>query len=119
MRPEYTADLRKRLDDAGVPVGDGMELSHGPVVDLLIATVETPAMWAALGGTVTAFLAINKHKVIKVSGKEITLKGYGTDDAEQIIRVLRETIADQDEQLRQLGLPTVEDPPETSTDGGS
>lgn len=38
-----------------LPVAFG--IAEWPALDLLIATVQTPAMWAALGSAVTAFPA--------------------------------------------------------------
>lgn len=92
VSPEHSAELRQLIETAGVPISAGAEFSHGPVTDLLIATVQTPEMWVALGGSVTAFLTRNSFRRVRVSKDEIRLTGYDRDDAEHIVRVLREQV---------------------------
>lgn len=75
VAPEHTTELHRLLGDAGLPVSVGAEFSHGPVLDLLIATVETPEMWVALGGSVTAFLTRNSFRRVRIGKGEIILVG--------------------------------------------
>jgi hypothetical protein len=103
--PEHTAELRQLLEDAGLPVSAGAEFSHGPVLDLLIATVQTPEMWAALGGSVTAFLARNQFRRVRISRDETTLIGYGAEDAERLISAidkLREQVEHNEQEAERI-----------------
>ncbi|RBY78616.1 hypothetical protein DQ239_08760 [Blastococcus sp. TF02-09] len=84
--PEHSAEIRRLLDEAGLAHSQGMEHSHGPVMDLLVATVEEPAAWAALAGVVTTYLRRNVSRSVRVG--DTVVKGYAAQDAERIVREL-------------------------------
>lgn len=90
--PEHLTELRRQLKDTGLPVSVGAEFAeHGPVLDLLIATVQTPEMWTALGASVTAFLARYPFRRIRISGNELSLTGrFGPEETEHILRAFGE-----------------------------
>lgn len=85
--PEDSAEVRKLMDEAGVPYSQGAEFSQGPVVDLLSAVVEQQGAWEALGGVIVGYLGRNAARSVRVG--DIVVRGHKKDESLRIIEELQ------------------------------
>jgi len=85
--PQYTAELRELLTESGVPYSTGAEFSVGPVLDLLVATIDEPAAWTAFGGAIASWLGRNAFRSVKIG--DIEVKGHSEKAALRIVEALR------------------------------
>lgn len=98
VQPEFDAELRAVLDEAGIRHSIGMEFSAGwdHAIAVLSLAGGTAPFWLALGKVLTAWLSRHDKKVVEVDGKRINLSGFSAKDAEQLIDAIRAERAEQD-----------------------
>lgn len=112
VQPEFDAELRTMLNEAGIRHSIGMEFSAGwdHATAVLSLAGGTAPFWLALGKVLTAWLSRHDKKAVEVDGRRINLSGFNANDAEQLINAIRAERAEQDRRWRTA--------PELANDGG-
>lgn len=119
VSPEYVDELAADLAAVGIRSSRGMEFSHGPALDLLVAVVQSPEFWPSVAGVALAFLRRHhKHELrIVINGREHVIKAHSPATEQKIIETLaRDGHEERLEQFRRILGPSREG---SAVDGSS
>ncbi|MEV0538392.1 hypothetical protein [Nocardia salmonicida] len=89
-----TSVLLSELADSGVAAGVKnltSRTSGSALLDVVVATAQNPAAWAAIGLALKAFLDRNKGKKLQIGlDDQLAAEDYSAKDIERILRALAE-----------------------------
>lgn len=94
ITPGYREQLQGLLTEFDVDNSMAMEFSAGSAaMELISVAVNTPEVWAAVGGAVGAFIGRHEGRRVRVEASDRTvtdLHGYSRKDAESLMRTIAE-----------------------------